>query len=79
MSPELINGIFAIIGAVIGVIGTAYFSSRSEQRSELTIISSVPLKLIEVSQAFASRVEILVDNKPVKKLFTIHKGTGKRE
>lgn len=71
MSTEVINGIVvagsATIGAIIGAFLNSYYAKKN-MRSELTLTSSAPSRLVEISKNIAPRVEILVDGKKVNKV-----------
>src|SRR5215217_6900219 len=75
MTPELVNGLFAVVGAIVGAGFAAYFSwiqhKKVEKRQELTFISSQPVRLVAIDQAISNVVEVLVHGKKVPTVFTI--------
>jgi hypothetical protein len=75
MSPEIVNGLFAIAGAVIGALLTGavsfYQTRKSSRRKELTIVSKYPSRLVEVDEQFSKHVEVRVDGKVVPTVFVV--------
>ena len=73
MKPELINGIFAISGAIIGALITGLFSRniarKNNDKKEITLLSTHSSQLIEVADIVKKKAEILIDNKPVKGIY----------
>lgn len=64
MSPEVINGIFAIGGAVVGAILSAALafgiSQRTKERKELSVLLSKPKQLINVHDSVKDSIKIMV-------------------
>ncbi|MCQ9062428.1 hypothetical protein R7Q48_23015 [Vibrio sp. 378] len=58
MSPEVINGIFVVLGALIGVIGTAIIMKKNKSLSHLTIFSSPSSQLLDIEDMVKSDIEI---------------------
>lgn len=69
MSPEIINGLFALGGAAIGVIGS-YFVARSTSKvSRLTIQKSPIAKLLDVGELIRDDIEISYKGNPISGLY----------
>lgn len=68
-SPEVVNGIFAIGGAVLGAIIAGFFAifiaKKSKDKKEIVVSVSHPSRLLVVHDQIASNVEILVSGKKV--------------
>ncbi|WP_143421456.1 hypothetical protein [Halovibrio salipaludis] len=64
MSTEVINGLFSIVGAVLGALITALVAiiihRKSRQRKELTIYLSKPKRLVSVDDVIKDSIEIKV-------------------
>ena len=75
MKSEVVNGLFALGGGVVGAILTGAISwiqnSRNRSRSELTIFTGYPEALIQVDSSITEIVEIRVLRKPVPAVFTL--------
>ncbi len=73
MTAEVINGVFAIGGAVIGAVLTTlltrHFQKKTDRRRELTIEVSRPVLLIGVSKEIRSDVAIQVRGKDVNTVY----------
>jgi hypothetical protein len=73
VTPETINGLYAIGGAVVGAVVaaclTAYFSARSEKKRILGAFFSPYSKLVQVSAQIASKITIHVEGEPVEDLY----------
>ncbi|WP_420418343.1 hypothetical protein [Pacificispira sp.] len=69
LSPEVINGLFAVGGAFLGAIITGLFalhiSRTSKEKREVVVSTSNPSRLLVVHDQIASDVEILVSGKKV--------------
>lgn len=73
MKPELLNGIFAISGAVIGAVLTALLSrwnsKKDKKEKRLSIFSTFSTRLIEVSDLVKKNIEIKMNDKPINELY----------
>ena len=69
MTPELTNGLFAIGGALIGVIGSLLIAHFSKKKSKLTISRSMVGKLLDIKDMVKSEVQITYKNKEVSGLY----------
>lgn len=73
MKPELLNGIFAISGAIIGAILTALLSrwntKKDKKEKRLSVFSTYSTRLIEVSDLVKKNIEIKMNNKPINELY----------
>ncbi|EOC1805581.1 hypothetical protein ACI1G1_003367 [Vibrio cholerae] len=69
MSPEVINGIFVVLGALIGVIGTAIIMKKNKSLSHLTIFSSPSSQLLDIEDMVKSDIEIKYKGKVISELF----------
>lgn len=70
MSPEIVNGLFAvggaISGAVVGGLITLYGIRKSRDRKEITISTSSPSRLLVVHDRLRDDVQIIVSGEPVE-------------
>src|SRR5438874_148730 len=70
MTAELTNGLFAVGGAILGGIVTAwltwFFSKKSEKKRILAAYFSPFSKLVQVSARVAFKVTIHVEREPVE-------------
>lgn len=75
LNIELINGIFILVGAVIGASLTGIISwiqaEKIRPKSELRIFTSRPARLIEVDSSVADIVQILVGGEIVPTIYTL--------
>lgn len=75
MKPEIINGLFALGGAVLGALLTSTFSwfqnKKSRSRSELSIVTSRAARLIEIDSSISEIVEIRVHGDTVPSVYTL--------
>lgn len=75
MSPEVVNGVFAVSGAVIGAALTGFFSlyqaKRTRERREITILSTFPSELIDVDPSVSEIVELTIAGKRVPTVFLV--------
>lgn len=73
MKIELLNGIFAISGAIIGAILTALLNrwntKKEKKEKRLSVFSTYSTRLIEISQLVKKNIEIKMNNKPIHQLF----------
>lgn len=69
LSPEVLNGLFAVGGAVLGAVIAGIFAmviaKRSKDKKEIVISTSHPSRLLVVHDQIASDVEILVSGNKV--------------
>jgi len=72
MPPELINGLFALGGAVVGAIIGGVFSLRAasvnRDRKELSISHSYPSHLLMLDDRVESDIDIIVAGEKVKSI-----------
>ena len=75
MTPETINGVFAVGGAAIGAVITGIFSwkisNKDKCRKEISLITTRPTKLIEVDAIVSEVVTISVSGEEVPTLYTL--------
>ncbi len=69
MKPEIINGIFAIVGALIGVIGTAIVTRSNKDTSKITVFRSPSSRLLDVEDMAKSDIEIKYKGNVITELF----------
>jgi hypothetical protein len=73
MSPELVNGIFAVAGALLGGIVTGLISWRRARafsaRKELTATTTSPSKLLEVDRTVTADVEVRIRGRLVPTIY----------
>jgi len=69
VKPEIINGIFAVAGALIGVIGTAIVTKSNKEISKITVFRSSPSRLLDVEDLAKSDIEIKYKGNVVSELF----------
>jgi hypothetical protein len=64
MTPEVINGLFAVSGAVVGAIVSAAFAlaihQRTKERKELSVLLSKPKQLVNVHDSVKDSIQITV-------------------
>lgn len=58
MSPEILNGIFALTGAIIGVGGTWFITHRFKERKRIAVIVSPLARMLDVGDRVKSEVQI---------------------
>lgn len=70
LSPEMVNGLFAIGGAVVGAIIAGlfaiYIARSTKEKKEIVISTSHPSRLLVVHDQIAPDVEILVSGNKVE-------------
>ena len=75
LNSELINGMFILLGALLGAFLTGIISwiqaAKTRSRSELSIYTSRPARLIEVDSSIANKVEILLGGEIVPTIYTL--------
>lgn len=73
MSPEVINGLFAIAGAIIGALLGGLFSvnlaRKSKTRKELTTLITKPSRLITIDDQITDDVEVFVSGVKVPTVY----------
>jgi len=69
VSPELVNGLFALGGAALSAWLTWKLTKRSERRKILTAYFSPFSRLVEVSKTVVPKVTIQLDGQDVQNLF----------
>ena len=69
-TPEVINGLFAVGGAVVGAliagIFAMYIAKSAKEKKEIIVSTSSPSRLLVVHDEIASDVEILVSGNKVE-------------
>jgi hypothetical protein len=74
MSPESINGLWglggAVIGAVLGVLGRHMMERRSRERRSLDVIIRRPVIVVDVAEGLGDKVRLLVGNTPVERVYS---------
>ena len=68
MRPEIINGLFALGGALIGVVGAWLVSKASKETQKITLFVSPCSKLLEVGDSAKSDVQITYRGASIKDL-----------
>ena len=75
VSEGVVSGLFVLAGAVLGAVLTGSFAwyqhRRSRRRSELSILTTLPTRLIEIDSSVAQVVEILVRGNRVPAVYTL--------
>ena len=75
MAAAFINGLFVLMGTVLGAVSTALLTQRQRRRDrkwrELTVVTTFPTRLIEVDSSVAQVVEILVHGHRVPSVYTL--------
>ena len=69
MKPEYINGIFAIGGALIGVLGAWLISNKTKKTNRITIFCSPSSRLLDIEDLAKSDVEIKYKGNVIPALF----------
>jgi hypothetical protein len=69
MEPEIINGLFALGGALIGVIGVWIITRNNKEKRKLSLIVSPLSTLLDVGDLAKSDVKITYKNKDIKNLY----------
>ena len=73
MTPEIINGLFAIGGALIGAVVSGlfalYLAKRTKDKSELTVSATRPTQLIAIGKEIEGDVEITIAGEKVDTLY----------
>ena len=70
MVPEIVNGLFAIGGAVLGVAGTWLVAHRFKERKRIAVIVSPLARLLDVGNQVKSEVKVLYRDQEVDCLST---------
>lgn len=68
VTPEIVNGLFAVAGALIGVAGAWAVSRSTRDVRKLTILQSPTAALLDVAAPVKSDVQILFKGAPVEAL-----------
>lgn len=68
MTPEVINGIFALGGALIGVVGTWIITHRFKERRKVSLIISPLARLVDVGDVVKLDIKILFKEDLVESL-----------
>jgi hypothetical protein len=68
MKSDIINGLFAIGGALIGVIGTWFVSIGNKEKQRIALFISPCSKLLEVENLAKSDVQITYRGKSIEEL-----------
>lgn len=68
LKPEIINGLFAIGGALIGVLGAWLIARQGKEKQRITLIESMCFKLLDVNAIAKSDVQITYKGTPIKDL-----------
>lgn len=68
MSPEILNGIFALSGAIIGVGGTWFITHRFKERKRIAVIVSPLARMLDVGDRVKSEVQITFRGNPIEQL-----------
>lgn len=58
MQPEIVNGIFALAGAIIGVGGTWFITHRFQERKRVAVIVSPLARMLDIGKHVKSEVQI---------------------
>lgn len=70
LSPEMVNGLFAVGGAVVGAIiaglFTIYIARSTKEKKEIVVSTSYASRLLVVHDQIASNVEIIVSGNKVE-------------
>ncbi len=69
LSPEIVNGLFAISGALIGVFGTWFVTKSTKEIKKITLFRSPSSNLLVVGDLAKSDVEILYRGDPINELY----------
>ncbi|MCK4605486.1 MAG: hypothetical protein KAU41_12490 [Deltaproteobacteria bacterium] len=73
MTPEVINGLFAIGGALVGAVVSGlfalYLAKRTKEKSELTVLATRPTRLITIGKEIEGDVEITIAGEKVDALY----------
>jgi hypothetical protein len=68
LKPEIINGLFALGGALIGVLGAWLIARSGKEKQRVTLLVSPCSKLLDVGDIAKSDVKIIYRNTPIKDL-----------
>lgn len=75
MSPEVINGLFALGGAVVGAVLTGAISwlqaAKHRKLSRLSVFTTRPSRLVEVHSTISKDVTITIAGESVPTVYTI--------
>ncbi len=69
MRPEVVNGIFAIAGVFLGILGHWLVSKRLQQRKRLAVVVSPLAKLLDVGDQVKSDVKIVYKEQQIEHLY----------
>lgn len=68
MSPEVVNGIFALVGAIIGVAGTWFVTHSLRERKRIAVIVSPLARMLDIGKQVRSEVQITFRGNVVEQL-----------
>ena len=75
MSSEVVNGLFALGGAVLGAVVTGVISwlqaKKTAKHKELTVFTSRPISLVEVDSMISEVIKITIGGTPVSTVYTL--------
>ncbi|MDM1708989.1 hypothetical protein [Thiopseudomonas alkaliphila] len=70
MSPEVVNGVFAVSGAVLGAIIAGFFSwmlqAKYKSKKKLKVFISEPRALVDIHDSLKGIVSININDEPVE-------------
>jgi hypothetical protein len=69
MRSEMINGLFALGGALIGVSGAWLVARYQKQRRRITIFTSYLAQLLDIGAIVKSEVKVLYKDREIENLF----------
>ncbi len=82
MTPEIINGLFALAGASIGIVGTWLITRHYRERKQLQVTISPLARLLDIGDQIKTDIKILYKDQPIEALsmgeIAIH-NTGTKE
>lgn len=68
MSSDVINGLFALGGALIGVLGTWFIIRQTKDRRQIQVTVSPLARLLDIGNQVKSHVTILYKDEPIEAL-----------
>ena len=68
MAPEIINGLFALGGALIGVVGAWLIARSGKEKQKITLVVSPYSKLLDVNDTAKSEVQIKYKGNSISEL-----------